>query len=177
MSLRDYIQRLSFKSKRKSIGSGPERPLKRSCSLNTTRKKDSLETYVNNIGDSKNFWNIGNYKYAVERCENGFKLGNELIDMINERASIEETYAKSLKEWHKKYTNHLRNKSDEYETSKDAWQALANTANLTSEIHMDTSRELKDNAVGKIKAWLKKNYDKKMFNMTKEAKDFEVIIL
>lgn len=60
--------------------------------------------------------------------------------MINERAEIEETYAKSLKEWHKKYTNHLRTKSDEYETSKDAWQAFANTGNLTAEIHLETSR-------------------------------------
>ena len=70
MSLRGYMERFgSFKSKRKYIGSSPEKNLKRSCSLNTSSKKKSIDTYVNDIGESQNFWSIRNYKYAVERCE------------------------------------------------------------------------------------------------------------
>ena len=48
-------------------------------------KTEPLETYVNNISDTENFWELGNYKYALKRCDNGYKLGGELADMISER--------------------------------------------------------------------------------------------
>ena len=165
-----------FKSKRKRPGSRDGSSIKRSRSLNEANHNRSLpDDAINLTDESKNFWKLGNYKYAVERCESGFKLGNELIEMITDRAIIEEVYAKSLKEWHKKHTNYLKTKSDEYNTSKDSWQALLNTGNLIAEIHMDTSKQLIENASGKIKNWLKKNYEKRLFGLTKEAKEFEVI--
>ena len=175
MSFRGYFDKFpSFKTKRKLPTSREERRFKRSRSLNDSSKNKALEVNAYDKSDSQNFWKTGNYKYVVERCENGYKIGNELIEMLTERASIEEAYAKSLKEWHKKYTNHLRTKSKEYETSKDSWQAFLNTGNLIAEVHMYTSKALIDNAIDKIKVWLKNNYERKLFGMTKEARDFEV---
>lgn len=50
-----------------------------------SNKTEPLETYVNNISETENFWDLGNYKYALKRCDNGYKLGGELVDMISER--------------------------------------------------------------------------------------------
>ena len=139
--------------------------------------EETKDTYVNDIGESSNFWEIGNYKKALERCDNGHKLAMELMEMITERAQIEEAYSKSLKSFHKKWTEHLRSKAcKEYETGKDSWQAFLNTANKSSDIHLDMCKRLINNPVVKIKDWDKKNYEKKMFSF-KATNEFEVMIM
>ena len=133
---------------------------------------DEKETYVNEKAETINFWDIGNYKYVLARCDDGQKLGVELMEMISERAKVEEAYAKSLQQWHKKWTYHLRTKSDEYETSKDMWQNFANTGNQCADIHLEMCSSLINTPVVKIKEWLKKNYVKRYFTH-KVTKDFE----
>jgi hypothetical protein len=164
------------KSKSESHPSAPPTPASGSNSNlpdvavnNITPKKsetdDFKDTYVNDIGESSNFWEIGNYKKALERCDNGHKLAQELMEMITERAKIEETYSRSLKSFHKKWTDHLRSKAcKEYETGKDSWQAFLNTANKSSDTHLDMCKRLINSPVMKIKDWDKKNYEKKMFS-------------
>lgn len=71
--------------------------------------------------NGESFWDIGNYKYVLKRCDNGNKLSSELADMITERGKLEESYAKSLRQWAKKWSDHLENESNEYGTTKDAW--------------------------------------------------------
>jgi len=124
------------------------------------------------IDDFKSFWDIGNYKYTVKRCDNGNKLAQELAEMISERAKLEESYGKSLQSWHRKWTNHLNEDSPEYETTKLAWHAFLDANVKTADIHFDLSKRLLTNPVSKIKDWLKKNYEKKMLKF-KQTKDFE----
>lgn len=88
----------------------------------------------------ESFWDIGNYKYVLKRCDNGNKLSGELSDMISERAKLEEAYAKSIKQWSKKWSDHLNNESTEYESTKDAWYAFLEAGNQTADIHSETCK-------------------------------------
>ena len=118
------------------------------------------------------FWDIGNYKYALKRCDNGHKLGSELIDMISERAKLEENYAKSIRQWNKKWSQHLNNESSEYETTKLAWKAFLDAGIQTSDIHLDMCKALINKPVFKIQQWLKKKYEKSFLSF-KQTKEFE----
>ena len=175
MSVRGIFKRLrSFNTngKRKAVPDSGDRH--RCLKKSRSTLDEPCETYVNNIGEVKNFWEVGNYKYTVKRCFNGYTLGTELATMISERADIEEAYAKSLQQWHKQWTEHLRHKTTEYETGRDSWQAMLNTGNLVADIHMDTHTKLMNEVVPEIKDWLKKSYERKHINF-KVTKNFEVV--
>ena len=51
------------------------------------------------------FPQIGNYKRTTKRIEDGNRLCDDLMKLVSERAEIEKMYAKSLKEWAKKWNN------------------------------------------------------------------------
>lgn len=59
------------------------------------------------IGSSDSFWEIDQYKRTVKRHEDGFKLCNELMQLIQERADLEKAYAKSLKAWSHKWSSSI----------------------------------------------------------------------
>ena len=56
---------------------------------------------------SDSFWEIGKYKRTVKRAEEGFRLSEDLIAMVQERIAIEKKYAKSLKVWSQKWAQHV----------------------------------------------------------------------
>ena len=56
---------------------------------------------------SDSFWEIGKYKRTVKRAEDGFRLSEDLIAMVQERIAIEKKYAKSLKTWSQKWAQHV----------------------------------------------------------------------
>lgn len=97
----------------------------------TTTSKKKLFARMDSTPEGESFWDIGNYKYVLRRCDNGNKLSAELADMITERAKLEEAYAKSLRQWAKKWSDHLDNESAEYGTTKDAWHAFLEVKILT----------------------------------------------
>lgn len=57
------------------------------------------------IASSDSFWEPGNYKRTTKRTEDGFRLCNDLIALISERSEIEKAYAKSLRNWSKKWND------------------------------------------------------------------------
>uniref|UniRef100_T1K8N3 SH3 domain-containing protein n=1 Tax=Tetranychus urticae TaxID=32264 RepID=T1K8N3_TETUR len=75
------------------------------------------------VPSSDSFWEPGNYKRTTKRTEDGFKLCNDLIQLISERSEIEKNYGKSLRGWAKKWNEQIE-KGPEYGTMEAAWKAV-----------------------------------------------------
>lgn len=121
---------------------------------------------------SDSFWEIGQYKRTVKRCEDGYRVCNDFIQMISDRADIEKAYAKSLKNWSKKWNDYL-NKGSEYGTMKSTWTSALNEADKLAEIHHTTHNVLNEELNNDIKNWQKANYVKSIVNQIKLAKEYE----
>lgn len=121
---------------------------------------------------SDSFWEIGQYKRTVKRCEDGYKVCNDLTQMFADRADIEKAYAKSLKSWSKKWNDYL-NKGSEYGSMKATWMSALNEADKVAEIHQTTHNVLNEELNNDIKAWQKANYLKSIVNQLKLAKEYE----
>lgn len=123
------------------------------------------------IANSDSFWEPGNYKRTVKRTEDGFKLCNDLIALVQERAEAEKNYAKSLKSWSKKW-NEIIEKGPEYGTMEAAWKAVLEEADRRCDMHMSVKDNLLDKVSNSIKQWQKDSYHKSMMTL-KEKKEFE----
>uniref|UniRef100_A0A5S6PYW2 SH3 domain-containing protein n=1 Tax=Trichuris muris TaxID=70415 RepID=A0A5S6PYW2_TRIMR len=96
-----------------------------------------METSISeeNVGaSSDSFWEIGQYKRAVKRVEDGVKLCSDLTLMMRERGEIEASYAKALHHWSKKWSDHIE-KGAEYGSSQVAWQSLTEEARCRGDLH------------------------------------------
>lgn len=122
---------------------------------------------------SDSFWEIGKYKRTVKRAEDGFRLSEDLIAMVQERIAIEKKYAKSLKVWSQKWAQHVE-KGPDYGTTEAATKATFEEADRVCEVHEKVSQRLQDNVVAEIKSWQKENYHKPALQIAfKEVKEFE----
>ncbi len=124
-----------------------------------------LKSNTNSDGsETGNFWDIDGYETVLERLNNGNQICNDLIEIIEDRASVEENYSKALKHWEKKWSDYLAsNKSKEYQSSKEACYALLRTGTKTAEFHSALNKRLIDknaSPIADIREWLRKNYQK-----------------
>lgn len=129
-----------------------------------------MSTYSQENGfdqTQRSFWEVGQFTRTVKRMENGHKLSNELILLIQERSDIEKKYAKSLKHWSKRW-NELIEKGPEYGTTKSAWKAVLTEADRKAELHAEIDQKLNSDVMTSIKGWQKENYHKKMMAGFKE---------
>lgn len=129
-------------------------------------------SYIYDTENVDSFWDIGKYKIALKRCDNGYKLGSDLSEMISDRAKLEDNYGKSIKAWSTKWKNQLEKESPEYETTKEAWSAFLEAGSKQANVHIDLSKTLINYPVFKIKDWLKRSYQKSFINY-KQTKEFE----
>ncbi|XP_075712094.1 protein kinase C and casein kinase substrate in neurons protein 2 isoform X3 [Rhinoderma darwinii] len=133
-------------------------------------------TYDDAVGvevSSDSFWEIGNYKRAVKRIDDGHRLCNDLMNCIHERAKIEKGYAQQLTEWAKRWKQ-LVEKGPQYGTVEKAWNATMSEAEKVSELHLEVKNALMNDDFEKVKNWQKEAYHKQMmggFKETKEAED------
>lgn len=118
--------RRTRRNKKKSVQNNgqPSAPGEESTAAEGSLRRASAETYNDEINNEQSFWEVGRFKIALKRCDNGSKLANDLSDLISERAKLEDNYGKALKNWSNKWTDHLNKDSSEYETTKDAWVSL-----------------------------------------------------
>lgn len=123
------------------------------------------------IASSDSFWEPGNYKRTTKRIEDGYKLCNDLVQLIQERADIEKAYAKSLKGWSKKWTD-LIEKGPEYGTSEAAWKGALIESDRLCDLHVKVRDNLTNDVIQKVKNWQKDTYHKSMIQI-KERKEME----
>ncbi|GJQ83083.1 putative protein kinase C and casein kinase substrate [Trypoxylus dichotomus] len=123
------------------------------------------------IATSDSFWEPANYKRTTKRIEDGYKLCNDLMTLINERAEIEKNYGKSLKAWSKKW-NDIIEKGPEYGTTEAAWKGILVEADRRYDVHTRIRDNLTNDVITKIKQWQKDSYHKSMMHI-KERKDME----
>uniref|UniRef100_A0A1B6EDW3 Protein kinase C and casein kinase substrate in neurons protein 2 n=1 Tax=Clastoptera arizonana TaxID=38151 RepID=A0A1B6EDW3_9HEMI len=123
------------------------------------------------IASSDSFWEPNNYKRTTKRIEDGYKLCNELMLLIQERADIEKNYAKNLKVWGKKW-NELIEKGPEYGTTEAAWKGVLVEADRLCDLHLKVKDNLIDDVVTQVKTWQKDTYHKSMIQI-KERKEME----
>lgn len=123
------------------------------------------------IVGSDSFWEPGNYKRTTKRIEDSFRLCNDLILLIQERSEIEKTYAKSLRNWSKKW-NETIEKGPEYGTTEAAWKAVLIEADRRCDMHLRVKDQLLNDIVTQIKQWQKDNFHKSMMHI-KEKKEMD----
>lgn len=56
---------------------------------------------------SDSFWEMGKYMRTVKRCDNGYKLCDQLRQLIESRSEIEKKYASMLSAWSKRWNEFL----------------------------------------------------------------------
>lgn len=123
------------------------------------------------IASSDSFWEPGNYKRTTKRIEDGYKLCNDLIQLIQERSDIEKAYAKSLKGWAKKW-NELIEKGPEYGTTEAAWKGVLVESDRLCDLHLKVKDNLTNDVIQQVKTWQKDTYHKSMIQI-KERKEME----
>eukprot|EP00039_Didymoeca_costata_P022415 m.4441 g.4441 ORF g.4441 m.4441 type:complete len:494 (-) comp2986_c0_seq1:139-1620(-) len=137
-------------------------------SLNFGSKEAKLE--------DKNFWDLGGYRKAVRRIEDGAKLLEDLQAMMTERASIEKKYASLLTSWSKKWEGKIERGPEIYSTTtRNAWFGLLEEANVVSAEHSKVEAKIYGELSSKTQYWKKDNYIKSMMGgkhkITKKAED------
>ncbi|KAI1890630.1 hypothetical protein AGOR_G00155640 [Albula goreensis] len=116
------------------------------------------------------FWEVGNYKRAVKRIDDGHRLCNDLMNCIQERAKIEKAYGQQLTDWSKRWKQ-LVEKGPQYGSVERAWLAVMTEADKVSELHQEVKNGLLNEDLEKVKNWQKDSYHKQMMGGFKETKE------
>ncbi|XP_011303163.1 protein kinase C and casein kinase substrate in neurons protein 2 [Fopius arisanus] len=123
------------------------------------------------IATSDSFWEPGNYKRTTKRIEDGHKLCDSLIALVQERAEIEKNYAKALKSWSKSWNEKIE-KGPEYGTTEAAWKGSLVESDRLCDLHLKVKENLCDDIIQQVKTWQKDAYHKSMMTL-KERKEME----
>ncbi|XP_064634663.1 protein kinase C and casein kinase substrate in neurons protein 1-like isoform X2 [Lineus longissimus] len=121
---------------------------------------------------SDSFWEVGQYKRTVKRIQDEDRLCNDLMTLIQERSDIEKVYAKNLRQWSKKWTDHIKS-GPEYGTTEAAWNGVMREAERLCDIHLDVRSQLMNEVLPTIKQWQKEHFHKNMMGVMKESKDMD----
>ncbi|XP_011692879.1 PREDICTED: protein kinase C and casein kinase substrate in neurons protein 1 isoform X5 [Wasmannia auropunctata] len=111
------------------------------------------------IATSDSFWEPGNYKRTTRRIEDGHKLCDSLIALVQERAEIEKNYAKALKNWSKNWNDKIE-KGPEYGTTEAAWKGVLVESDRLCDLHLRVKENLCNDIVQQVKTWQKDTYHK-----------------
>ncbi|KAK9404460.1 protein kinase C and casein kinase substrate in neurons protein 1 [Crotalus adamanteus] len=131
---------------------------------------DESVASVEEVTDS--FWEVGNYKRTVKRIDDGYRLCNDLMNCVHERAKIEKAYAQQLVDWAKRWRQ-LIEKGPQYGSLEKAWMAIMTEADKVSELHQEVKNSLLNDDFEKVKNWQKEAFHKQIIGGFKEAREAE----
>ncbi|KAL7985272.1 hypothetical protein Chor_003842 [Crotalus horridus] len=117
-------------------------------------------------------WQVGNYKRTVKRIDDGYRLCNDLMNCVHERAKIEKAYAQQLVDWAKRWRQ-LIEKGPQYGSLEKAWMAIMTEADKVSELHQEVKNSLLNDDFEKVKNWQKDAFHKQIIGGFKEAREAE----
>ncbi|XP_066592674.1 protein kinase C and casein kinase substrate in neurons protein 1 isoform X2 [Prorops nasuta] len=123
------------------------------------------------IATSDSFWEPGNYKRTTKRIEDGHKLCDSLIALVQERSEIEKNYAKALKNWSKNWNDKIE-KGPEYGTTEAAWKSVLVESDRLCDLHLRVKENLCNEIILQVKNWQKDTFHKSMMTL-KERKEME----
>ncbi|ESO09304.1 hypothetical protein HELRODRAFT_97481 [Helobdella robusta] len=123
------------------------------------------------LNKKENFWDIDGYKKVIKRTEDGKKMCNFLMKLIEERAHIEQAYSQKLNSWYKKWTHEV-DKSPEYGTNKEMLKNFVTEADKLSDVHITMKDALVHLVKSKIKNWRDNSYGVQLCK-SKPAAKFE----
>jgi hypothetical protein len=81
------------------------------------------------------------------------------MKLVQERADIEKSYARSLKTWSKKWAEAIE-KGPEYGTTEAACKGVLVEADRIYDVHSTVKEDLQNDVIGQIRNWQKENYHK-----------------
>lgn len=96
---------------------------------------------------------------TTKRIEDGYRLCNDLITLVQERADLEKNYARSLRAWSKKWADNIE-KGPEYGTTEAACKGVLVEADRLCDLHSSMKDDLQNDVIGQIRTWQKDNYHK-----------------
>lgn len=162
--LRDQLHRLLTPKFKESVLPTP-------VNNNIIMSNHSDEAISASCAESESFWEPGNYKRTTKRVEDGYRLCNDLVQLIQERCDIEKNYAKNLHSWSKRWNDTIT-KGPEYGTTEAAWRSVLSEADRINETHLRIRDKLMDNVLNQIKQWQKDKYHKSIMQI-KEKKELD----
>lgn len=136
-----------------------------------TDKTFHLNLSIGRLQALESFWEPGNYKRTTKRVEDGYRLCNDLVQLVQERCDIEKNYAKSLHSWSKKWNDTI-SRGPEYGTTEAAWRSVLSEADRINELHLRIKDKLMDEVVRDIKQWQKDKFHKSMMQI-REKKEID----
>eukprot|EP00043_Microstomoeca_roanoka_P000052 m.26453 g.26453 ORF g.26453 m.26453 type:complete len:410 (+) comp10045_c2_seq2:241-1470(+) len=112
-----------------------------------------------------NFWDVGNYKPVLKRISNGPKLCDEMVRMMQERASLEKHFAKELTAFAERWEERLNSRVPEYGTLLDGWMAVTAEARQLADIHMHCKTTVDEIMKERVDTWKKEHYKKSLLHL------------
>jgi len=122
------------------------------------------------VASTDNFWLEGNYKKVVSKIEDGVKLCEDLSQMMQERAEIENLYAKKLKAWNKKW-NQTFSKELEYGTVQQSLLKGLSESDEVADMHLAVCGKISE-VSSQVLKWKADTYHRGIIGI-KEAKKAE----
>ena len=81
------------------------------------------------------------------------------MTLVSERADIEKSYARQLKQWAAKWNNIIE-KGPEYGTMEAAWKAVLVESDRRCDLHNRVKEDLLIKVNSQLKTWQRENYHK-----------------